>query len=94
MSDAYETFDLVWQDRRIAVSFQSNWLNSNHWHIELRCDDRLPVTDTGYCSHFLPSEDNATEALIRDYVLHWLEEAAKSEAWKRYLEDSRQLKLF
>ena len=90
----YQTFTLVWAERSIAVSHQSNWLRSLYWHIELRCADRLPVTETGYRSIFMPQADFADETAIKDFVTRLLDEAADGKAWQAYLAASRQLKLF
>jgi len=90
----YQTFTLVWAERSIAVSHQSNWLRSLYWHIELRCADRLPVTATGYRSIFVAQADFADEAAIRDFVIGLLDEAAASKDWQNYLQASRQLDLF
>ncbi|MEL7167144.1 MAG: hypothetical protein AAGL96_16875 [Pseudomonadota bacterium] len=80
--------------RPVAVQFQANWLNSDTWHIELRCSDRLPVTDTGYRSIFVPGPRFEGAADVAAYVRSILDEAGKLDEWQRYLEDSRQLKLF
>lgn len=92
--EGYETFTLIWEDREIEVSYQERWLSSEMWHLELRCAERLPVTETGFRSAFLPDDvfDNKTE--VQEYVLSWLNEAAEDKAWKAYVEEARQLKLF
>jgi hypothetical protein len=90
----YDRFTLHWSDRTIEVSHQSNWLNTGHLHIELRCDERLPVTATGYRSIFVPQASFRGEAQIAAYVTQLLDEAAPSKDWRAYLEDSKQLKLF
>lgn len=94
MREEYETFELIWQDRKVEVSYQTNWLNSGHWHIELRCAERLPVTETGYRSHFVILAPGTGEAEIAVLVSSWLDAAADTAEWRRHLEDSRQLKLF
>ena len=75
------------------MSHQADWLNSGHWHIELRCDEQLPVTATGYRSIFVPEAGFADEGEIRTFVTDLLDEAATSKAWQAYLDDRRQLKL-
>jgi hypothetical protein len=65
-------------------------------HIEVMSDNRvpLPITETGYRSHFL------NKALIEPYgdaaafVLAWLEEEARSAEWQTYKLGSQQLSLF
>lgn len=92
--EGYNTFDLIWCERDIAVSYQANWLNSDHCHIELRCAERLPVTETGYRSHFVIDDAFTDEDDVRGYILAWLDEAARDRNWARHLEDSKQLNLF
>jgi hypothetical protein len=92
--DGYETFNLLWQDRSIGVSYQANWLNSGHWHIELRCSDPLPVTSTGYRSQFVVTDIIDGPGAVEAYVIAWLDHTAADPAWKRLVEESRQLKLF
>ena len=94
MGEGYVTINLVWLERPITVSYQPNWLNLGHWHIELRCAEPLPVTATGYRSRFVPHDTFADETEIVDFVTTWLDNAAKSKEWQTYLADSRQLKLF
>ena len=67
-------------------------------HIEIRSQDKrlLPITETGYRSHFM----NGAEALAEfdndpvTFVLWWLDEAAKDPRWKRKEVDNRQGSLF
>ena len=65
MHDGYETFMLVWCARNIEVSYQANWLNSSYCHIELRCEERLPVTKTGYRSQFVPQGAVPVREVVR-----------------------------
>lgn len=53
------TLPLEWEGIAIAVSHTSNWLNTGYDHFELRADQRLPVTQTGYRSHFMPPDELA-----------------------------------
>ena len=94
MREEYETFALMWRGRKVEVSYQANWLNSGHWHIELRCAERLPVTETGYRSHFVILAPHTDRNEIAALVRSWLETAAETPVWRKHLEDSRQLKLF
>ena len=94
VKEGYETFTLVWCEREVEVSVQANWLNTGHWHIELRCVERLPVTETGYRSHFAPEGVPSAQDDVRMYVLEWLDTSAQDPSWQRYVEDSKQLKLF
>lgn len=92
--DGYKTFELVWRERVVTVCYQANWLNCEYWHIELRCVDRLPVTETGCRSQFIPAADLADESAIHEWIVGWLDCAAEQPAWQQYVVDSRQLRLF
>ena len=92
--DCYERFSLVWCGRSIELSYQENWLNSGHWHMELRCTELLPVTATGYRSQFVVADAIAGAEAVEPYLLAWLDHAAKDPRWLKLLEASRQLKLF
>jgi hypothetical protein len=94
MDEAYETFTMVWMDRTVMVSHQANWLSTGHWHIELRYDDRLPVTETGYRSQFVSDPDFVDQADVSAFITSWLDHEAQSKRWLAYIEDIRQLKLF
>lgn len=89
-----ETFTMRWLDRDVEVTFEENWLGGQQSHIELRCADILPVTETGYRSAFVGRDAILEKAAIEPFVRAWLEEAAKDPAWAKRLEASRQLKLF
>lgn len=55
----------------------------------------LPITETGYLSHFHPC--GSIEAKGGDVVaqiMAWLDEEAAKPAWRHYVEASRQGELF
>ena len=87
------------------VTYEADYLNSvthgltlgfSHLEIEVKSPEGapLPVTETGYRSHFL------SPGLVEEaggpiaYVGVWLEEEAKSAAWLRAEARWRQLDLF
>lgn len=68
-------------------------------HLEVRSTNpegvRLPITDTGYRSHFHPPgtiEANGGDVIA--HVIAWLDEAEANPEWRRYIEVSRQGELF
>ena len=85
---------IIWQGREIEISFTANWLGGTAHHIELRCDRLLPVTETGYKSHFLPADPDLDLDMVVVLVRSWLNEAAESKSWKRAEEADRQGDLF
>ena len=104
MSDAsYEQFSIEWRGIAIRVSFAANWLNMaargyGTAHIEVLSIDPdrapLPMTETGYRSHFTSAETVAAYGGPVAFVQRWLEEEAKSPTWKSYEATSRQFSLF
>ncbi len=98
----YVDFSAHWQGIVLQIRYNACWLGRcaglRTHHIELRSEEKtkLPVTETGYRSLFLHGEDPFADwdgdvvAFVRD----WLDDAAGSPEWQRYVEDSRQLSLF
>jgi hypothetical protein len=94
----YSDHQITWQGIHITVRHCPRWLSSSAdyhvQHIELHVADKepLPVTETGYRSHFLCGED-ALSAFNNDpvaFVTAWLDHEAKARGWQR----DRQLSLF
>tara|TARA_R110002051_G_scaffold269600_1_gene329804 strand:+ start:17037 stop:17360 length:324 start_codon:yes stop_codon:yes gene_type:complete len=94
-----------WQGIIIEVVYEPNWLgmadrtgNLPSAHLDIRSikPERapLPITETGYRSHFLhPDEIDELGGPVA-YVEAWLNEMARSSEWQESLEASKQLSLF
>lgn len=78
-NDEYEIFDLMWSGRITAVCHQTNWLDTGHWQIELRCNGHLPLTETGHRSNFVPQVEFADQDETMTFVTELLDEAAQSK---------------
>lgn len=94
-----ETFSIDWQGIALLVSYEVRWLNSEaanvaHLQIESVGRVRLPITETGYLSHFREAELIAQAGGPVAYAVAWLDHAARSKEWRKYAEASRQLSLF
>lgn len=92
-----QTYSIEWGGLAITITFEPDWLNmgyTSHLQIHAAEKARLPITETGYRSHFIPT--GTVEALggPTDYVLDWLDQAAKSKAWLAHEAQSKQLSLF
>jgi hypothetical protein len=103
MTGAYEIYPITWRGIAIRISYADNWLNMaargyDTAHIEVMSIDPdrapLPITETGYKSHFTSAETVAAYGGPEAFVQRWLEEEAKSREWKAYEAQSRQMSLF
>jgi hypothetical protein len=92
-----EPFTLDWQGIALSVTYRANSYGPNVHHLEIRVLEPagaiLPVTDTGYRSHFFHDDVDAHGG-VAAYVTAWLDQAATDPAWKRRQEAARQLRLF
>jgi len=95
-----ETID--WQGIALSVSYEPKWLSTERAHpvahlqvsvVGPECVP-LPITETGYRSHFLSPEEIAEAGGAVEYVRAWLDYAAQSPEWRRRKEAARQLSLF
>lgn len=99
----YEAHRAMWRDIELEIRHCRNWLPTSEapfvtQHIEIRSQDKrlLPITETGYRSHFM----NGADALVEfdhdpvAFVLWWLDEAAKDPDWTQREFDDRQGSLF
>ena len=86
---------LTWRGIAMQITYKQRYADTiAHLEVNTQNKQRLPITETGYRSHFThAAEIEAYDSPI-EYVQAWLEEAAKSKAWKRYETDKDQLKLF
>lgn len=98
-----ETFALTWHGIEITISWEANWLNMNgrgydtaHLQVEATAPERapLPITETGYRSHFISAEAVAAHGGPVAFVIAWLDDAAVSPAWKAQEAAARQMTLF
>ena len=99
MNAEYQVYRIKWQGIDIEVRWAARWMNSSVYpvaHLELVSDGRvpLPMTETGYRSHFTGRETIEDHGGPVEFAIAWLDHEAQSEAWKRYVEQSKQLSLF
>ena len=96
---------LDWQGVTVSVTYEANWLGMSKElspfataHLEIAAVEPpkqpLPVTETGYRSHFIARGIVEQAGGPVAFARAWLDQAAKAPAWKRQQEASRQLCLF
>ncbi len=95
---------LLWQGVTIEVSYEESWLGMERSHdraiahlsitaIEPK-RSRLPISETGYRSHFVHPDEVAADGGPLAYVRARLDGMARSREWLAYQQTSRQLSLF
>jgi len=92
-----ETFTATWRRVDLQINWKDNWLNTGMGHLEIVCVSSgavLPITETGYRSHFTAPEAVKEHGGPVAYVLAWLDAEAVSAKWQKRDAASRQLNLF
>lgn len=90
------TTSITWEGRTIRLSYLPNKYSAID-HLEIRVDDLrpIPITETGYKSHYFGPCDPALKIdEIIDLVRNWIECEAKSEKWRTAEATRRQGALF
>ena len=94
-----------WRGISILITYEPDWLNLGEdfakqttAHLEVRSISPnkavLPITETGYRSHFTSSNDIEEAGGPVAYVQRWLDDASRTREWRDYIDASRQLSLF
>lgn len=99
-----ETHSLQWRGVGLEITFERNWLGMERAHqfvtahltVTAKTPGRapLPITETGYRSHFVHPDDVAEAGGPVAYVTEWLNYEAESAGWKAHEQVRRQLSLF
>jgi len=86
---------LIWNGIKIMVTHTPNHFGETD-HIELHSENRvpLPVTETGYRSHFCHESHIEPHGSVLAFVQAWLDHEAMKPEWRAYAEASKQLSLF
>lgn len=98
-SDEYVSQMVVWNGIEIEVRYAAHWCGrdyTSHLELHARKPERaaLPMTETGYKSHFVPCGTIEGYGGPVAFVTEWLELEAKRPAWRAAEAASRQLSLF
>jgi len=100
----YEHHEIVWHGVTISINYEPRWLNLSddygldtaHLEIEAIAPERapLPITETGYRSHFTSARAVVAMGGPVALVRTWLDEEAATPAWRGQAAAARQFTLF
>ncbi|AVO37571.1 hypothetical protein [Pukyongiella litopenaei] len=90
------TSQIVWDGVQVEITFHQRRWKSDFDHIELHVEEGriIPVTETGYRSHFLSAGIVEEYGGPEDFVRAWLDHETASSDWKKREEAARQMSLF
>ncbi|HEV7659309.1 MAG TPA: hypothetical protein VGO55_05640 [Allosphingosinicella sp.] len=96
------TETLVWEGVTLSIAYEPSWLAMSEdygpAHLEMHVvapeGAPLPITETGYRSHFLARGIVEEHGGPVAYVRVWLDEAARAPGWKHAQVRRAQLSLF
>lgn len=92
------THKLVWRHVTARVRHTRNYINDGWSHIELIVltpkDAPVPITQTGYLSHFLDEGELEMAGGPIAFFTAWLDREARTPAWAKTEFKWRQLELF
>ena len=92
------TVRFTWSDIVLSVRHQPDYISKGWDHIELRVvapkGAILPITSTGYLSHFVVAQEVIAAGGPVALFTAWLERESKSKKWKAEELKSRQGDLF
>ncbi len=103
MSADYLTYTLDWEGFALSINYCPDWspsfreiYRSPLAHLEIRSIDSqpLPITETGYRSHFTNAELIEAEGGPVAFAQAWLNDVAQSPQWKAAKAKRQQLSLF
>jgi hypothetical protein len=92
----YITHHITWRGMAITIRHATGWPIAAYDHIQVISENNqpLPITETGYRSHFIPSSLVAEHGNAIAFVTAWLDHVAKTDEWQQSEEHARQLTLF
>ena len=77
---------LVWRGITLRIRATPNYLTKGTTHLEIDVvtpkDAILPITETGYRSHFIPTDVLKRSGGELRFVLDWIEREARCKQWQ------------
>ncbi len=80
--------EIIWRGITVNISHSTESWHKPYDHIELRAAEPLPVTETGYRSHFLFPEELALFDGVEGFVREMLDTAVTPEWEEQFAQPS------
>ena len=94
---AITNYHLNWRSFRLLIRYQANYLWPGTDHIEVYVVHPkhavIPITETGYRSHFIDQEELSLAGGAVNFITDWLDREAAAKKWKVRELAAQQLKL-
>jgi len=86
---------IYWRGIRMEIIHVGTY-SADMDHIEIHTENKMPIpiTETGYKSHFFPTGSYAEYDTAEALVVAWLEAEANSKEWKAKELAAQQMSLF
>jgi len=88
----------TWRGIEMSATHEPNYISTGWSHIELRVlkpkGIPVPITSSGYLSHFLDEADLKTAGGLSAFFRAWLDREANAKVYLKSLARWRQLDLF
>ena len=82
------TYRIVWRDILIVILHELDYLWNGTSHIEVHVvrpkRAPIPITETGYRSHFIDTLELISAGGAVTFVTAWLDRGAESKAWQKH----------
>ena len=86
---------ITWRGIRMEITHVGTY-SAGMDHIEIHTENKtpIPITETGYKSHFFPTGSYAEYDTAEAFVVAWLEAEADSKEWVAKELAAQQMSLF
>ena len=89
---------LTWRGIKLRITHTPSYITPGWDHLDIRVlapkGAILPITTTGYRSHFLSDDDLAAAGGATAFVRVWIEREAATKTWRKATLRHAQLDLF
>lgn len=91
MNNIFHERVIEWRGQNVRLIYLPARFNGV-CHLEFHSENRapLPITETGYLSHFFFSDNAPSFEDVIQNAIAWLDDEAQSKRWKNHVEASKQ----